>query len=192
MGSQKLAPRRRAHKLAAAATFALIAVPALAAENDWTSLSNGNWSTGANWSLGVPVAGQDAVIGHGPPNEGNPDLTVTFDANLVGALNSLTLDSQNVTGQLIFNQTTDGTTLMATTESLGTTTGNNTYNQSAGTNNAHQLTIGLKSIDNTYNLSGNAVLTSDGGEVLGSFQGACIFNQTGGINELLSNVVDEG
>lgn len=122
MQSRNLAPRR-SPKLAAVAALALIAAPVLAAENDWTSLSNGNWSTGTNWSMGLPVAGQDVVIGHGPPNEGSPDLTVTFDAALVGALNSLTLDSQNVTGQLIFNQATDGTTMMATAEFLGTTTG---------------------------------------------------------------------
>src|SRR5579863_8963646 len=113
MQSGKIRPRRRARNRPALAVIAFMASPALAAENDWNTVNSGNWSNGANWTLGVPVNGQDVVIGHGPVNEGNPDLTVTFDATLTGnGLNSLTLDSEYVQGYAIINQTAQGTAMI--------------------------------------------------------------------------------
>jgi hypothetical protein len=164
-----------------------MASPALAAENDWNTVNSGNWSNGGNWSLGLPVAGQDVVIGHGPLNEGNPDLTVTFDVNLGGnTLNSLTLDSQNVQRYVIFNQTAGGTAMSATSEYLGTTTVDNTYNQSAGSNTASHLYVGYNSISNDYSLSGSGSLTVTSDETVGN-SGVGVFNQTGGTNKITSN-----
>jgi hypothetical protein len=136
------------------------APPAHAAENDWTSLTNGNWSNGANWSLGVPVAGQEVVLGHTPAVSGSPDLTVTADVS-TPLLSGLTIDSQNVTRYMILNQTVSGVQIQADTETLGTTAPDNTYNQSAGTNivNGLELAEGPYA-NNFYNLSGSATLSA--------------------------------
>lgn len=171
-----------------AAAIAFIASPALAAENDWNTVNSGNWSNGANWSLGLPINGQDVVIGHGPVNEGSPDLTVTLDVNLAGTpLNSFTLDSQHVQGFLIFNQTAGGTGMVANSEYIGTTTVENTYNQSAGGNTTSILHVGESSINNNYNLSGAATLTVLSDETIGN-SGTGVFTQNGGTNLVKSNL----
>ena len=75
-----------------AANFLLFTIPAMMlaalggplgamAANTFTAASGSDWNTAANWSEGVPVAGQDVVV------DGNAMLT-----NATPALASLTVN----------------------------------------------------------------------------------------------------
>ena len=141
---------------------------------------NGTWTTAANWSPGnVPNVTDDVLLGS--HYAGTTDLHVTFNGSYTtNALNSLTLNSSGLAGYMIFNQTVASSTMSALTENVGNTTADNTYNQSAGTNDTFQLNVGVSSANNFYNLSGTGYLDTSGESI--GVSGTGIFNQTGGTN----------
>ncbi len=142
--------------------------------NDFTGALDGHWSSPPNWSGGLPVNGEDVRIGV------TTAPAVEFDVIFAGAgLNSLTLNPVTFHIPATLNQNNIGTTMIATTETIGTD-GVATYNQYNGTNNAVTLVVGaLVTGTGIYNLGGG-ILNASVQSIAAS--GAGTFNLTGGTN----------
>ena len=161
-----------------------------ASQWDYTGVDNGLWNTAANWTLHggathqVPAIGDDAVLGLSLSVS-----NVTFNGTYTGAgLNSLTLDSPGH-ASISLNQT-GVSTMIATSEYIGTTVSQNFYNQSAGTNTTTTLYLGFNNGGvGTYNLSNVGQLTA-GTEFIGfAGTGGGVFAQSGGTNNVSSALV---
>jgi hypothetical protein len=126
--------------------------------------NNGLWSTGSNWDAGVqPAPGDDAVVGQFVPNR-NGDVNVNFDADYsAGGRNSLMLDATGISRSVILNQTTTGTYMQATNETIGASVGTSVYNHSAGTNTISNFVYlgSAPMAGGTYNLSGGAAFSTN-------------------------------
>ena len=151
-----------------------------ATTKNYVGVDNSSWNTAGNWSPGgVPGYGDDAVLG-ATTESASPNLDVTFNGNYSSVeLNSVTLNSSGLTDYMILNQTSSSSYMNAVTENIGTSTNENTYNQSAGTNSVIALNIGVNSQSNFYNLSGTGVLSVYNGVYVG-MSGSGVFNQSGG------------
>jgi T5SS/PEP-CTERM-associated repeat protein len=162
------------------------------ADNVWIPDTGGNWSDAANWSTGVPVAGDFVDI----EESDNIGRTVVYDyTGSPVTLNALNIDL------------TDGTTTTTATNTLSITantltvgggsaelageSGNGAIDQSGGTNNctgAAYLALGnLAGSVGSYFLSGTGSLSSSGGEYLAG-SGTADFEQSGGTNFSASTI----
>ena len=161
---------------------AFLSTSACATTYTYFGANNGVWNLASNWNpANVPVAGSDVFLGSHAPTAGTVDLNVTFNSTYLTAsrLNSLTLNSSAIGGFMILNQTSSSA-MFATTENIGTSVIQNTYNQSAGSNTVDTLNIGVSSTQNAYNLSGSGTLNGFLENV--GISGGGTFNQTGGNN----------
>jgi hypothetical protein len=201
-GSSRLPnPSRRRARAASLAVFAASAASvhwACAATDSWTLANSGNWDTAANWSAGVPVAGNTVDI----TDDDSTARIVNY--NYSGA--AITLASLTVDNYGTVNNTLDMTTsvsLNANNEYFGDS-GNNTdlgYGfmvQSDGTNSitlGGQLVLGNGTQDlGAYTLSGTGILSTGatatgGGETIGD-NGTGTFVQTGGQNSVVTTSID--
>jgi len=187
---------RRVRKLPFLFPASLLAGAASAATTDnWTDgVSPGFWSIAANWTTAssthvVPAAGDTVTI-----VETNPrNLTVTYDytgpaislASLTISQSGSALLSHSATLSMSANGLSSGTEHVGDS-TTGGSLGNGFLTQSGGTNTlgAGGLFLGFNGSDTgTYTLSGSGVLSANaGGSELVGFNGAGVFNQTGGAN----------
>ena len=123
---------------------AAAASPVVASTSTYTdTATNGLWTTAGSWSpSGVPGSYADVVLGSASASVST--LSVTYNYNQAAAqfYNSLTLNSSGLTGNMIVNQSVASSNLSANTETIGTTTPDNQYIQSAGTNTTTSLNLG--------------------------------------------------
>jgi fibronectin-binding autotransporter adhesin len=141
----------------------VLTILAMASSSVWATTknyvgpNNSNFNTSGNWSpTGVPAGGDDVYLGNENPTNATGNFTVTINTTTAG-LDSLTLNSYALPAYLIVNQTAG--TLTALTMNVGTTTSENTYNQSGGSTVAvNTLNIGVSSGLNNYNISGSGTL----------------------------------
>ena len=155
-----------------------------ATTKNYVGVDNSSWNTAGNWSPGgVPAYNDDAILG-ATTETASSNLDVIFNGNYSSIeLNSLTLNSSGLPDYMILNQTSSSSYMNAGTENIGTTTSENTYNQSAGTNLTYQLNLGVNSQSNFYNLSGTGVLNVTNVVFMGAYigvSGTGVFNQSGG------------
>jgi fibronectin-binding autotransporter adhesin len=171
----------------AMAAMAVACTAAFGVTKTYIGTTTGHFNVAGNWSpSGAPADGDDVVLGTTQYNA-TDDLDVTLDTNepvgnaVINTYNSLTLDSAGLLGFMVLNQTAG--TLSATTETIGKTTAENTFNQDEGTTNTVQiLNIGVAGSSDTYNLSGNSSNTTLGALQMNvGISGSGTFNQTGGI-----------
>jgi hypothetical protein len=161
------------------------------ADNVWIPDTGGNWSVAANWSTGVPVAGDFVDI----EESDNDARTVGYDYT-----------GPPVTLSGLYIDLTDGTTTTTATNTLSITantltvgdghaedvgiSGNGAINQSGGTNACSGVAyLGLGDLAGSvgsYFLSGTGSLTA-GEEYLGA-SGTANFNQSGGTNFTTSGI----
>ena len=120
----------------------------------------GLWTTAGSWSPGgPPVSGSDVLLGN--HSAGVSNLNVTYNYLASGTnFNSVTLNSSALTGYMILNQTASSSYMSSNVENIGTSTPDNTYNQSAGTNSCNTLNVGVNSGSDTYFMSGTAYLVN--------------------------------
>lgn len=109
----------------------LLSTVALHAQNSWVPTAGGSWGTAGNWSTGVPVAGDNIVIGN------TSTATITLDGNRVGttlALNNtaaLTLSANGANRTLVLSgaMTVSGSSSVV----IGSTTANQNVSVTATT-----------------------------------------------------------
>jgi hypothetical protein len=165
--------------IAAASLFA--GHSTLAATDTWLDTDGLFWNNATGWQSGVVPANGDIVnVGsHAPFIAGN--VTLNFTSNLTGSgitLNTLNINSVDV-GVMIFSQVLSTSSMSATTEIIGDTSGPNLYTQNAGANNAGSITLGNQTGGNgNYSLSGTGNVTAGSLNVGGSGIGS--FSQSGG------------
>jgi hypothetical protein len=161
--------------------LAFLFLPTLAdcATRTYFGADNGFWTNLSNWSpSGVPIAGNDVFLGS--HSAGATDLHVTYDSTSQAQLNSVTLNSSALAGYMIVNQTSASSLLLTNTLNIGTTSIDNTWNQSAGFMDADAINIGVNassSANNSYNLSGTGELN---GLINVGVSGTGVFNMSGG------------
>lgn len=80
LSCRKVGTSRLALSLAmGSVAFAVVALPAVAAETDWSGTTSTDWFDASNWNNGTPTAAEDAVIGTTSPN------ATTINANAAAA-----------------------------------------------------------------------------------------------------------
>jgi hypothetical protein len=156
--------------------------------------NNGTWSNGTNWDAGVqPTTGDDVIVGQFVPSRLG-DVNITFDGNYPDynhALNSLTLDATGATGSIIINQSSNGSSMCALTEYIGTAGHNAIYNQSGGINQfgngstSDYIYLGFDAgSTGSYFISNTASLASTSGLFAGwlyvGYSGNGVVSQSGG------------
>jgi fibronectin-binding autotransporter adhesin len=179
-------PNRAGTPLLAAFAIAALTLSTRAATKTYIGTTTGHFNVSSNWSpSGAPAAGDDVILGT-TTYTATDDLDVTLDTSeptdpLDDTLNSLTLDSSGLRGFMVLNQTSG--ILTVTTETIGKTTAENTFNQGAGTTNqVETLNIGVAGVSDTYTLSGNVNVQTIlfAGTMNVGISGTGTFTQTGG------------
>jgi fibronectin-binding autotransporter adhesin len=190
-------PNRAGTPLLAALAAATLAIPAFAATKTYIGTTAGHFNVAGNWSpSGAPAGGDDVILGT-TTYTATDDLDVTLDTTEptggTSMYNSVTLDSTGLLGYMVLNQTAGA--LYATTETVGKTISENTFNQSGNTTNgALTMNIAMAGTNNSYNItsagallevgvmsvgiSGNGTFNQMNGTV---YVGNTIFGPTGGI-----------
>jgi autotransporter-associated beta strand protein len=174
--------RRRYKQTESQVKIIALAVAAMACPVAWgqtyyydDTSDQGLWSAAANWSpSGPPTSNATVILGQKPASVANLNCTYNLTN---GSYGSVTLNSSSLSGSMIVNQTGSSTVLNANYLYVGTTTPDNVYNQSAGTNSSGVVELGVNSGGNYYNLSGTAVLDPVLMDV--GVAGTGIVNQTG-------------
>ena len=142
----------------------------------------GTWNVAANWTGNTfPVAGDDVTLGDiRPTGATNLDVAMNWNGPF-NPWNSVTLNSSALPGTMILSQTIAASSMYTITETMGSYTPQNTYNQSDGTNNTTTLNLGVSSTStsNTFNLFNNGFLSVTNAENIG-LSGGGTFSQSGG------------
>jgi hypothetical protein len=169
---QRLAIRQSASVCLAGLLSAFASSTIFAADITWNG-GAGNWSTAANWSGGVPVAGDTAIIGAG----GNPQITSN-----VGELSMFQVGAASVTmtgGSLISRGLGGAGVPINGSMNLGPVAGGKgTFNMQGGT-----LQFGEEGAPGTNDAGdhGWAYIGGSGGNIFGGGgTGAGEFNLSGG------------
>ncbi|HEY1683531.1 MAG TPA: hypothetical protein VGG19_02110, partial [Tepidisphaeraceae bacterium] len=155
----------------------------MATTKTYIGTTAGHFNVASNWNpSGAPASGDDVIMGT-TTYTATDDLDVTLDTTeptgTNAVYNSLTLDSSGLLGFMVLNQTAG--TFAATTETIGKTTAENTFNQNTGTTNTvGTLNIGVASVMDSYNLSGNVSTILNATTMNVGVSGSGTFTQTGG------------
>jgi hypothetical protein len=182
------------HNISLLAALAAGAAGLAAAGTAWASTNvyigpasgtSADWNTAANWSTGIPVAGDSAYLfGNAAGSTLQSGGNVLYDAAGNPQLNSLSIGASS-SGYIALNLTT-GSNLNATTETLaGGSTAQTAarLEQSSGTNTVGTLYVGSapffsgSGYQGLYDLYGGTV--SGGTEFIGAAGGPGVFNQGG-------------
>ena len=140
--------------------------------NTWTGAVNQNWSTGGNWSLGLPTDTHDVVIPTGS----------TVNLNTAAAINSIDVQGTvtiNMTGTLDFIATSTFSSGTTFNWSTGTLTGGGTL-----TNNGTMILL----TSSNKSIAGGTVL-NNAGTLNMAFSGD-LYITDGVLNNQLSGVID--
>ena len=211
MARSKIDPIAISLAVAAAVTLAsTFSRTASATTDSWTAPGSGNWSNPANWSTGVPAAGQDVNIANGTNPTVSYDytganvtlnsLTLNRPPNLILSMsaNNLTVANETIQTNNTFTQSGGNNTVTSNLSiysgaynlsasgnlSVQTETMDGTFTQSGGNHTISTYFLCGFSGNGTYTLSGDGSLSAQN-EILGNgttTQGNGIFNQTGGTN----------
>ena len=143
---------------------ALASQPVTAQTTRDFSVYTGNWSNSANWNpTGVPAPGDTAQVGSVFLFT-NGDVVVDFDAQYVDTspLASVLINSGGTANSATVSQTSATSVLRATELRLGSTTKNNFFTQSEGSNHVDNVNVGYGfGGEGTYSQSGGTLSVSN-------------------------------
>jgi len=177
---------RVAHKLKEAPlTLCLLcaALPAGAVDNQWLGQSSSLWNDGGNWTLGVPSAGQNALL----TDTFAPTFRiVAFQSAVDPMLSALFIDGSMASNMTLQLSAASGLDVITTTSTVVGLDGLGTFSQVGGTHSAGLLVVGQNagSVGN-YLLSGG---TLNDDEIVGK-AGAGTHTTKAGAHNVNGNLV---